>query len=226
LQHPRENQTTWQDQRSDELVAAVPSRRQPKQQHTDWPEERGQDDRKRRSESAEEKRKGFFLLQALLAHATCTKWERKSCLCGKVHLPVAKLILHQIEGRPNHSQPFWQRALANSYAHQIQEKLSGTNDVPPEALSAGHTKRMESEIEAFSFYPDGKSSRKTAQCCLENVCVRAIERRTIINELSEHFHANHQKLYESQKRSFIRRTTTSARANWFFYCFDVYISTT
>jgi hypothetical protein len=68
-------------------------------------------------------------------------------------------------------------------------------------------KELSRDFEVFSFYPVGKSSRKTAQCCLENLCVRALERRTTINELSEHFHANHQKLYESQKRSFIRRTT-------------------
>jgi hypothetical protein len=59
---------------------------------------------------------------------------------------------------PNHSGKGHE---ASGYAHQIQEKVSGRNDIPPEALSAGHTKRMESENEAFSFYPVGKSSRKT-----------------------------------------------------------------
>jgi hypothetical protein len=40
-------------------------------------------------------------------------------------------------------------------------------------------------VDAFSFSLVSKSSRKTAHCCLEKNCVRAIERRTTVNSLPE-----------------------------------------
>src|SRR5437899_8025491 len=64
-----------------------------------------------------------------------------------------------------------------------------------------------SENDAFSFCLVSKSSRKTAQCCLEKNCVRAIERRTTVNSLPEGSHANHEKLYESEKRTELIQTT-------------------
>src|SRR2546427_9369522 len=62
-----------------------------------------------------------------------------------------------------------------------------------------------SENDAFSFCLVSQSSRKTAQCCLEKNCVRAIERRTTVNSLPEGSHANHEKLYESEKRTILFR---------------------
>src|SRR5712692_2068671 len=66
-----------------------------------------------------------------------------------------------------------------------------------------------SENDAFSFCLVSKSSRKTAQCCLEKNCVRAIERRTTVNSLPEGSPANHEKLYESEKRTELIQTTLS-----------------
>ena len=60
---------------------------------------------------------------------------------------------------------------------------------------------MRQKTMRFSFAWSARRSRKTAQCCLENLCVRAIERRTTVNSHSERFQANHEKLYESEKRT-------------------------
>ncbi len=59
----------------------------------------------------------------------------------------------------------------------------------------------------FPFAWSARRSRKTAQCCLEKNCVRAIERRTTVNSLPEGSHANHEKLYESEKRTELIQTT-------------------
>src|SRR5712692_10550077 len=67
------------------------------------------------------------------------------------------------------------------------------------------------DFDAFSFCLVSKSSRKTAQCCLEKNCVRAIERRTTVNSLPEGSPANHEKLYESEKQTELIQTTCRMR---------------
>ena len=81
------------------------------------------------------------------------------------------------------------------------EMLSGRNEAAPEACELSAANGYASENDAFSFCLVSQSSRKTAQCCLEKNCVRAIERRTTVNSLPEGSHANHEKLYESEKRT-------------------------
>src|SRR6266699_470692 len=90
------------------------------------------------------------------------------------------------------------------------EFLSGRNEAAPEAYSSDTANGYESENDVFSFCTASQGSRKTAQCCLENLCVRAIERRTAVNSLSERFQANHEKLYESEKRTELIQTTYGA----------------
>jgi len=87
------------------------------------------------------------------------------------------------------------------------EILSGRNEASPEACSLEAANGYASETDVFSFCLASQSSRKTAQCCLEKNCVRAIERRTTINSRSERFQANHEKLYESEKRTELIQTT-------------------
>jgi hypothetical protein len=62
-------------------------------------------------------------------------------------------------------------------------------------------KRYAEDFDAFSFCLVSKSSRKTAQCCLEKHGVRAIERRTPVNSLPEGSPAHHEQFYESEKRT-------------------------
>src|SRR6266702_7679800 len=66
---------------------------------------------------------------------------------------------------------------------------------------------MRQKTMRFPFAWSARRSRKTAQCCLEKNCVRAIERRTTVNSLPERFQANHEKLYESEKRTELIQTT-------------------
>jgi hypothetical protein len=84
------------------------------------------------------------------------------------------------------------QAEASGHFVKNHEKFCGRNDAAPEALSAGHMKRIASENNEFSFYLVGQNSRKTAQCCLENLFGRAIAGQTAINELPERSQANHE----------------------------------
>ena len=49
--------------------------------------------------------------------------------------------------------------------------------------------------------------RKTVKCCLENLCARTIERKTAVNSHPERFQANHEILYEPEKRTELIQTT-------------------
>jgi hypothetical protein len=98
------------------------------------------------------------------------------------------------------------------------ENLSGRNEASPEACSPDATNGYASENDAFSFCLVSQSSRKTAQCCLENLCVRAIEQRTTANSYPERFQANHEKLYESEKRTELIQTTFACICATFFLC--------
>jgi len=81
------------------------------------------------------------------------------------------------------------------------EMLSGRNEAAPEACELSAANGYASENDAFSFCLVSQGSRKTAQCCLEKNCVRATLQRTAVNSLPELSQANHEKLYESEKRS-------------------------
>jgi len=85
--------------------------------------------------------------------------------------------------------------------------LSGRNEASPEACSPDAVNGYASENDVFSLCTACQSSRKTAQCCLEKLCVRAIEWQATINYLPERFQANHEKLYESEKRTELIQTT-------------------
>src|SRR6266699_3363078 len=90
------------------------------------------------------------------------------------------------------------------------EVLSGRNEAAPEAYSSDTANGYESENDVFYFCTASRGSRKTAQCCLEKLWVRAIKRQTTINSLPERFQANHEKLYESEKRTELIQTTLNA----------------
>ena len=64
-----------------------------------------------------------------------------------------------------------------------------------------------SENNAFSFCLVSILLRKTAQCSLENLWVRGIERRTTVNSHPERFQTKYEKLYESEKRTELIQTT-------------------
>jgi hypothetical protein len=81
------------------------------------------------------------------------------------------------------------------------EMLSGRNEAAPEGCSLDATNGYAEDFDAFSFCLVSQGSRKTAQCCLEKNCVRATLQRTAVNSLPELSQANHEKLYESEKRS-------------------------
>jgi hypothetical protein len=66
-----------------------------------------------------------------------------------------------------------------------------------------------SENDVFSFCLVNSLLRKTVQCCLENLCVRATLRRTAVKSHLERIQAKHKKLYESEMRSYIRQTTNT-----------------
>src|SRR6266487_4899831 len=94
-----------------------------------------------------------------------------------------------------------------SWKGTSQSRLFATASKQPACTQSGHEPGYASETDVFSFCLASQSSRKTAQCCLEKNCVRAIERRTTINSRSERFQANHEKLYESEKRTELIQTT-------------------
>jgi hypothetical protein len=48
------------------------------------------------------------------------------------------------------------------------------SDIASEAFSWHHMKNYAAENERFPFCFAGKMAEKTAQCCLENLCGRAI----------------------------------------------------
>ena len=85
--------------------------------------------------------------------------------------------------------------------------LSGRNEAAPEACELSAANGYASENDAFSFCLVSQGSRKTAQCCLEKNCVRATLQRTAVNSLPELSQANHEKLYESEKRTELIQTT-------------------
>jgi len=64
-----------------------------------------------------------------------------------------------------------------------------------------------SENDAFSFCLASILLRKMVQCCLEYLCVRAIEQQTAVNFPPERFQTNHEKLYELEKRTELIQTT-------------------
>jgi hypothetical protein len=104
---------------------------------------------------------------------------------------------------------------ANSPFSQENEKLSGRNDAAWEASSSDPANGYASENDVFSFSAASQSSRKTAQSCLENLCVRAIKRPTTVNSLSKRFQANREKLYASEMRRELIQTTGT------YYCRDL-----
>src|SRR5712692_9266901 len=79
------------------------------------------------------------------------------------------------------------------------------------------------DFDAFSFCLVSKSSRKTAQCCLEKNCVRAIERQTTVNSLPEGSPANHEKIYESEKRTELIQTTQTPLSSVSFANLSAYL---
>src|SRR5207247_11211641 len=101
--------------------------------------------------------------------------------------PIVKTTKHEIVSFESilfqaTEQPFFAgEACAKDHFCQHHEKYCGKNDAAPEALSESLAKGIASENDAFSFYLICQNSRKTARCCLEKNCVRAIERRTAIN---------------------------------------------
>jgi hypothetical protein len=54
------------------------------------------------------------------------------------------------------------------------EFLYGRNEAPAEALLLHHSKGIASKTRAFVFFGPVYNSEKTAQCCMEKNCVRAI----------------------------------------------------
>jgi hypothetical protein len=87
------------------------------------------------------------------------------------------------------------------------EILCGRNEAPPEADSSDTTNGYESENHLFSFCQSAQGSRKTAQCCLENLRVRTTLRQTAVNSHPECFQTKYEKLYESEKRTELIQTT-------------------
>jgi hypothetical protein len=83
--------------------------------------------------------------------------------------------------------PFWPRGgLPNQEPQRCHRQPApleycGRNDTRTFALSESYAKRIASENGTFPFYLTSKSSRNTAQCCLENLWVRTTLWRTAIN---------------------------------------------
>jgi hypothetical protein len=101
---------------------------------------------------------------------------------------------------------------ANSPFHEKNEILWGRNEAPPEADSSDTANGYESENHLFSFCQSAQGSRKTAQCCLENLRVRATLRQTAVNSHPERFQTKREKLYESEKRTELIQTTLTLLA--------------
>jgi hypothetical protein len=66
---------------------------------------------------------------------------------------------------------------------------------------------MRQKTMRFPFAWSARVREKRLKCCLEKNCVRATLQRTAVNSLPELSQANHEKLYESEKRTELIQTT-------------------
>jgi hypothetical protein len=91
----------------------------------------------------------------------------------------------------------------------LLEADSATASKVPAVVDRDTANGYVSENDTFSFCLARILLRKTVQCCLENLCVRAIEGQDAANSHPERLQAKHEKLYESEKRTELIQSTIS-----------------